>query len=119
MAAHPIAEANSPSTWNTIKQGAIDGVNWVGRQVQWLASTIKDYAIKVVEWAKPFFQTIGKFCVEQYDKVKELIVNNKEASLFAAALVAIVSIASIAGVYLFCNKDAQNKNGGDAAVSTT
>lgn len=112
MAANPVDIANAPSTWDTIRNGAIDGANWIGRQVQWLGSTIKDYAFKVFEWAKPFFQAIGKFCVERFEQVKELIANNKETSIILLAGVAITAVTVLAARHICCGDEAKKEEDG-------
>lgn len=101
----PVATEATTSTFENVKQGALSTVNWMGKQIQWLASTIKDSAIKVFEWAKPFFQSIGKMLGETYDKVREFVIANKEASI--AVGVAIPVVAGLAlGAYLLLKGDA-------------
>lgn len=107
--ANPVAVTTAPSTWDTIKNGVIDGANWTVRQVQWLGSTLKDYAIKAFEWAKPFFETLGKFFAEKFDQVKELIANNKEASLILLAGITITAVTVLASQYICCTKESKDE----------
>ncbi|NGX47971.1 MAG: hypothetical protein K1000chlam3_01357 [Chlamydiae bacterium] len=104
-AANPVAAGATTSTFENVKQGALNAVNWMGKQIQWLTSSIKEYAVKVFEWAKPFFQNIGKMLGETYDKVREFTITNKEASI-AVGITAVVSIGLGIGAYLLCcNKE--------------
>jgi len=91
--------AQSPSTWETIKGNLSDGANWLGRNVKALGNAIGNGVMKVIEYIKPFFQTIGKYLAEGYDKVRELLTQNKEVSVAVAGALLIGGLLAV-----FANK---------------
>jgi len=82
-----VAQGATTSTWDTIKNGAVDSVYWCGRQIKWIYNSI-------AEWIAPIFQAIGKFFAEMYYNVKEFVVEHKEATITGA-------VALAAGAILF------------------
>ncbi|NGX59777.1 MAG: hypothetical protein KR126chlam3_00934 [Chlamydiae bacterium] len=106
-----VAEATTTttSTFDQIKEGLLNSVNWMGRQIQWLGSTLKDFAFKVVEFVKPFFQSIGKMLAETYDKIREFIIANKEVSTYVG--IAAVVGAALFGLSYFICCDSSSKEG--------
>lgn len=99
--------AGAPSTFDAMKQGALQTVNWMGRQIQVLGSTIKEYAMKIVDWAKPFFQNVAKMLGETYDKTMEFAKANKEISLAVVIGVPLVAIASIFAYFALNGESSQ------------
>lgn len=93
---HPIADATT-SAFDQVKHGVINAANWLGRQVTWLASSIKDIAMRIVEAVKPAFASLVHFVREQSAKVKDFLVANKEiaipASIAALAASALIVLA--------------------------
>lgn len=97
----PAAETTVISTWETITNGLSDATNWVVRNVKWLGSAIADSAVKVYEWAKPAFISIGKFFAEQYESLREFLSQHKEASI-AVAVASTVTLIVAGLSYLIC-----------------
>ena len=97
--ASPSGTIPAASTFDQIKGGALNTVNWMGKQIQWLGSTIKQYAIKIFEWAKPFFQNIGKMLAETYDKVREFVIANQTASIAVGITVLLTTLAILTMIY--------------------
>ncbi|NGX38593.1 MAG: hypothetical protein K1000chlam2_01767 [Chlamydiae bacterium] len=104
MAVNQVAEATT-GTFDQIKGKVVNAANWLGRQVASLATSIKDLALRVVEWAKPFFNTIAKFFVETFDKTKEYIVANKEIALPAALIGIVGTVIGLACYHGWGSKD--------------
>lgn len=100
-AAPQVAEMAGPSAWDQVKTGASNSVNWLGRQISWIGSTIKDFAIKTYEWAKPAFQAVAKFFAEKFDQVKEIVMQNREMAA-AIAVTALVSTLVTLGICHLC-----------------
>jgi len=96
----PAPATGAPSTFDAMKQGALQTVNWMGRQIQILGSTIKEYAMKIVEWAKPFFQNIATMLGETFDKVKEFALANKEVSIAVGIAIPVIAAAAIGAYFL-------------------
>lgn len=97
MELNPVVADATTSVWAQIQSGA----NWCGRQVQCLGKTIADYAIRTYNWAKPFFQAVGRFFVEQFDKGKDFVLQNKQLSMAVGATAAVVAIGVLSGAYIF------------------
>lgn len=102
MSAAPLTApaTGAPSTFDAMKQGALQTVNWMGKQIQVLGSTIKEYAMKVVEWVKPFFQNAAKMLGETYDKVRELALANKEVSIAVGIAIPVIAALAIGSYFL-------------------
>lgn len=98
------AQGAAPSTFENFKNGAFEVVNWMGRQIQWLASTIKHYAVKAYEYVKPFFESIGRVIGDGYAKVRDFAVANKEVSITIGVLVALISAIGL-GTWMMQKSD--------------
>lgn len=90
------------STFDQIKDGALKAVNWMGRQVQWLGNSIKDFVFRIYEWAKPFFQSVARMTTEFYEKGREFVLKNKEVTMLTVAAVIIAAAAAIGGYFMCC-----------------
>lgn len=88
--------ANS-SNYEMVREGALRAVNWLGRQVSTISSSVKDLVVKIIAWAKPFFVCLQKFVCETFDKSKEFLIANRQVALPGAiiALVAVIAALSI------------------------
>lgn len=105
-AANPIVvTAPTTSTWESIQNAVVDSSKWLGRQVNAFFTGIKDYAIKLYEWAKPFFVHMGKFFVESYQTAKDFVVQHKES--VGAAVVAFFTgiIITVVSQSLCCGQE--------------
>jgi glucose-6-phosphate isomerase len=83
------AAPKSAGTLETLKQGALQTVNWMGRQVQAFAHTVGDVAMRVINFMKPFFQNLAKVFGEFVSKARTFAMNNKE-----------VTVAGIGGAFV-------------------
>ncbi len=101
----PAASAAAASTFDQLKETTLNAVNWMGKNIQQLGSNVKDYSLKVVEWAKPFFQNLAKMIVDTFDKVKAFVLANKQVSIAVG-----VAIPVIAGLTMFASKLCENKD---------
>jgi hypothetical protein len=118
--AQPVTAAAEPSFWETFTTKVSEGAEWLGRNIKALGSTLADYAVKVWEYVKPFFEKIGQFIAETWDKAKEFVKEHKEGTAIAVASAIIVGIASII-FYTFCcgSSNAQQNQGGQPGQQTT
>lgn len=95
---------DAASTVDTIKSGAIDAVQWLGRQL----TLIKDFALsviaKVVEFAKPAFENLAHFFRELFESAKEWISANREIAVPVGIGGAVAAFGAIASYILFCGK---------------
>lgn len=107
----PAASAAAVSTFDQLKETTLNAVNWMGKNIQQLGSNVKDYSLKVVEWAKPFFQNLVKMFAETFDKVKAFVLANKQVSIAVG-----VAIPVIAGLTIFASKLCENKSEAPAAT---
>lgn len=117
-----MATEASASTYDRVKEGALGAVNWMGKQIQWLGSTIKDYAIAVYNWAKPFFQGILNLVYNAYDKLRDLVVTNKEAAVAVAIAGPLFLIGGVAAYMLCCKEKVETTvktTDGTATTTTT
>lgn len=101
-----LKETASPSTWDTIKNGVVEGFNWVGRQVKWLGQSIGDFAMKIYEFVKPFFTSVFRFVADSYHAIKEFFMENKQVTIVSLVSIAITLVAVTAIGFLCCS----NKN---------
>lgn len=90
------------STFDQVKETAAKTFNWIGRQVQWLANTLKDIVMKIVETVKPFFVAVFKFIQDQSTKVRDYIVANKEVFIPVGITIPFVLMLALGSWYLFC-----------------
>lgn len=108
---HPVADATT-SAFDQVKQGVVDAAYWLGRQVTWIAGSIKDFAIKVVEAVKPVFAAIVGFIRDQAIRAKDFVLANQQLTLGVGAVVLVLALGVIVGVKCFAkdpaadNKDA-------------
>ena len=93
------ATVATAGTFEQIKGNVVGATKWLGRQVVALASSVRDFAAKIVAWAKPFFINIAKFIGETYGKVREYIVAHKEVALPVAIISLIGAALGIASYF--------------------
>lgn len=113
MTTTAVKPAASAGTFETIKNTTLDAINWMGRKVSLVLSTIKDYALKVAEYVKPFFQKIGRALVNSFDKVKEFVVTHKEF-VVGSGIAVIVGILSVLVYNNLCGKKEDTAPSGEA-----
>lgn len=101
------AEATT-STFYQIRNGALNAVYWVGKQIQWFGRTIKDYAVKIYEWAKPFLEAVGKTIAHSYEKLRDFIIANKNVSLAVGLAVPVATAIALATYFIFYNEQRDN-----------
>lgn len=101
---HPVADATT-SAFDQVKHGIINAANWIGRQVTWLASSIKDIAMRIVEAVKPAFASLVQFVREQSTKVKDFIVANQAVAIPLAIAIPLVAGITLLGFKLFCGEE--------------
>jgi hypothetical protein len=108
-AINPVADATT-SAFDQVKQGVVDAAYWLGRQVTWIAGSIKDFAIKVVEAVKPVFAAIIGFIRDQAIRAKDFVLANQQLTLGVGAVVLVLALGVLVGVKFFGgsseNKDA-------------
>lgn len=109
----PQAASAATSTFDNFKTGVLQAVNWMGRQIQWLGSTIRHYAIKAYEFVKPFFESIGRVLADGYAKARDLAIENKEVSITLAVLGTIISAIAL-GTYFFPRSETKPADGATA-----
>lgn len=126
-AINPVADATT-SAFDQVKQGVVDAAYWLGRQVTWIAGSIKDFAIKVVEAVKPVFAAIIGFIRDQAIRAKDFVLANQQLTLGVGAVVLVLALGVIVGVKCFAkdpaadNKDIKvevTKVDGDKATPKT
>lgn len=113
-AANPIANAPATSTWESVQNAFVDSGKWVSRQVTALFSGIKHYAVKIYEWAKPFFVNMSKFFAESYQKVKEFVMDHKEAVGTGTVLFFVGVIFTLICQSVCCSSDKPNTDAAKA-----
>ncbi len=109
---NPVAPA-ATSTIDQIKDFMFKAVDWMGRQVVWLLSTTKDGILKVIEFVKPFFATINKFASEQFERIREFVVTNKEMVGYTTGALVVGILACLTAVQL-CG-GCSNAQGGETS----
>jgi len=97
---HPVADATT-SAFDQVKQGVVDAAYWLGRQVTWIAGSIKDFAIKVVEAVKPVFAAIIGFIRDQAIRAKDFVLANQNLTLGVGAVVLGVTVLTVVAVKFF------------------
>lgn len=108
----PVADVTT-SAFDQVKQGVVDVANWLGRQVTWIAGSIKDFALKVVEAVKPIFAAIFGFIRDQAIRVKDFVVANQHLTLGVGGVIAGLALITFFAVK-YMNKSetpADNKDG--------
>ena len=101
MAAHPVAAPTPSSTWDQLRNTTVEGTRWLGRQVSSVASSVGDYAQRVIQWAAPFFQNIGRFFAESFELGREFFVNNQQMVLVVGVAVVVTTILNQIAVQMF------------------
>ena len=87
------------STYDSVRKNAFQAVNWIGRQVCYVGTTVKSSLGRIVNAVKPFFTTIAKVLCETVDRSKELISRNREI-----AVVGAISLVVGGGLFLALSK---------------
>lgn len=98
-------------TWDAIKETVVDGANWCGRSVQWLAGKIADLAIAGWELLKkgwdavaPIFEKIGTFFVTQARNVRDFVVEYRSEVIIASISFCVgILVCSVINA-MCCNK---------------
>jgi hypothetical protein len=118
----PVTAAAEPSMWETFTTKVSEGAEWLGRNIKALGSTLAEYAVKVWEYVKPFFEKIGQFIAETWDKAKEFVQAHKEETAIGVSIVLVTGIASIF-FYSYCcsgsNNNPNNPNNPQTQTTTT
>lgn len=115
---HPVADATT-SAFDQVKHGVINACNWLGRQVTWLASSIKDIAMRIVEAVKPAFASFVQFVREQAIKAKDLIAANQPVAITLAIAIPVIATLAVLGVKFFGGEAKEEKKAPDATAPQT
>lgn len=110
-----VVAAGTTSTLDQVKNGFVNTASWMYRQVEWLVSSAKSGAVKIVEAVKPFFASALKFISDQAGKARDFIVANKEHASYAFGAVAIVAVGAAIIYFFVANSNVKSKD----ANSTT
>lgn len=95
----------NPSNYDQFRNGAVNAVNWLGRQAQWIGSSCKDFGSKVAEFVKPFFHAVMKIVCESFDKVREVVIANKEIAGPAAIGAILLTIVALTFTQVICKPE--------------
>lgn len=106
------APAVEPTTWETIRDGIVDGAKWFGRQVVAFFTAIADYAVRAWEWAKPKFIDAKDWIVDKAGRTKDWIVEHKKETIIAT-VAACIGIVVTCIIHAACCPKAENVDDSD------
>lgn len=107
----PVVADATTSTFDQVKHTVVNAGNWIGRQVQWLASSLKDIVLRVIEAVKPLLASVIQFVKDQSAKVREYIAANPQMAGIALVGTAVVAVTTLAGYFFCCNTTPEAKEG--------
>ena len=100
---------------DTIKSGANDIVNWLGRGVSLAKDTIVALVSKIISSVGPVFESITQFVKESFANIKDYIDANSDIAVPVGIASVVALFAGVAGYVLLCG---EKSDGQTTATST-